>query len=302
MNNVTNRNVMSHVLSLPPEKRAMFVQLLKQKTGQQKAELSGIPSKEDAWVMRYRPNEQARLRLFCFPYAGGSASLFRSWQEAVPADVEVCAIQPPGREQRLAETPYTRIKPFIHDLAVAIMPYLDRPFAFYGHSMGSLVSFELARYLRREYGKLPVCLYLAAYRAPQLPNPNIKIYHLPTEVFKVVLRADGIAETLLQNEELMNAMLPTLRADFELCDTYHYEEESPLDCPFVIFGGMEDVRVRPADLEQWPMHSSAGCRLSLLPGSHFFLHSARDMLLAEIAQDLHARLDALAGIELVHAQ
>src|SRR5207249_7884779 len=147
-------------------------------------------------------------------------------------------------------------------------------------------SFELARQLRRTHDKHPVRLCLAAYRAPQLPNPNIKIYHLPSEVFKVVLRADGIPEKILQNEELMQAMLPTLRADFELCDSYRYTEEPPLECPFSIFGGLEDVRVGAADLEAWRIHSSVPSNFSMLPGSHFFLHSAQDLLLAAIAQDL----------------
>ncbi len=206
----------------------------------------------------------------------------------------MCGIQLPGRESRLGEAAYKRLLPLVRDLAPAIYPYLDRPFAFYGHSMGALLCFELARYLRNTYARQPVCLYLAAYRAPQLKNPNIKIYHLPSEVFKVVLRADGIPETILQNEELMQAILPTLRADFELCDTYEYRDERPLDCPFLIFGGQEDVRVNAADLELWPVHSSQPCHLSVLPGAHFFLHSAQDQLLSLLAQDLHMRLAALA--------
>ena len=164
-------------------------------------------------------------------------------------------------------------------------------FAFFGHSMGALVSFELARQLRRTHDKHPVRLCLAAYRAPQLPNPNIKIYHLPSEVFKVVLRADGIPEKVLQNEELMQALLPIIRADYELCDTYIYREEPPLECPFSIFGGLEDVRISTADLEAWRIHSSAPSSLSLLPGPHLFLHSAQDLLLAEISQALELQMN-----------
>jgi surfactin synthase thioesterase subunit len=159
--------------------------------------------------------------------------------------------------------------------------------------MGALVSFELARHLRRTGRPQPIGLYLAAYRAPHLPNPNIKIYHLPSEVFKVVLRAEGIAEMILQNEELMQAMLPTLRADFELCDTYEFREETPLEYPFAIFGGLEDVRIGAGDLEAWPMHSSAACSLAMFPGAHFFLHSAQDQLCAAIAERLTAQLSQL---------
>lgn len=286
------KDVSERIAALPPDKQAMLLRVLKQKSSSSANDPPSVQTASDRWVVRYRPNEQARLRLFCLPYAGGGASIFHAWPDGLPADVEVCGIQLPGRESRLREPAYARITPLIEALTDALIPYLDRPFAFYGHSMGALISFELACHIRRVYNKLPFCLYLAAYRAPQLPNPNIKIYHLPLEVFKVVLRADGIPETILQNEELMQAMQPTLRADFELCDTYEYQEEPPLACPFLIFGGLEDVRVKSADLEPWAVHSSASCSLSLLPGSHFFLHSAQDLLLAAISQDLKARLSA----------
>jgi medium-chain acyl-[acyl-carrier-protein] hydrolase len=284
------KDVSERIAALSPDKQATLLRMLKQKSGPSVSDQPPVQAASDRWIVRYRPNEQAKLRLFCIPYAGGGASIFHAWPDGLPADVEVCGIQLPGRESRLRERAYVRIAPLIEALADALVPYLDRPFAFYGHSMGALISFELARHLRSTYNKLPFCLYLGAYRAPQLPNPNIKIYHLPSEVFKVVLRADGIPETILQNEELMQAMQPTLRADFELCDTYEYREELPLACPFLIFGGLEDVRVKAADLEPWLVHSSAARNLSLLPGSHFFLHSAQDLLLAAISQDLKARL------------
>lgn len=280
------KDISERIAALSPDKQTMLFQQLRKKVH---PPVIDQPS-SDEWIVRYQPNEQARLRLFCFPYAGGGAALFRQWQDAMPTDVDVCCIQLPGREYRLGKPAYTRMGPLIQDMADAILPYLDRPFAFFGHSMGALVSFELARQLRRRYDRQPVRLYLAAYRAPQLPNPNIKIYHLPSEVFKVVLRAEGIPEMLLQNEELMQVMLPTLRADFELCDTYEYKEEPVFGCPLSIYGGLEDVRISKADLEAWRIHSSATCSLSMFPGSHFFLHSAQDLLLSAIAQSLEIHL------------
>jgi medium-chain acyl-[acyl-carrier-protein] hydrolase len=292
------KNVSERIAALSPDKQAMLLQRLRQKTGQPATIAPPTTGTQlphispDGWIVRYRQNEGARLRLFCFSYAGGGASIFRQWPDLLPQDVEVCAIQLPGREYRLAEPAYTNLDSLIEALADAIAPYLDRPFAFFGHSMGSLVCFELARQLRRTHDKHPVHLYIGAYRAPHLPNPNVKIYHLPLEVFKVILRADGIPERILQNEELMQAMLPTLRADFELCDTHIYKEEAPLQCSFSIFGGQEDNRISPAELDAWRIHSSALCSLSLLPGSHFFLHSAQDLLLSTLSQDLGAQLSA----------
>jgi len=285
------KTVTERVAALSREKQALLLQGLKQKANQPlNSTIRPRSSSLDSWIVRFQPNEQARLRLFCFPYAGGGASIYRQWAKFLSPDIEVCGVQPPGREYRMNEAAYKRMPLLLESLTDAITPYLDRPFAFYGHSMGALISFALARHLRETQQKLPVRLYLAAYRAAHLPNPNIKIYHLPSEVFKVVLRADGISEMVLQNEELMQAMLPTLRADFELCDTYEFQEESPLECPLVVYGGLEDVRVSPSDLEAWRIHSGKEHNLAMFPGGHFFLHSEQDRLLASLAQDLEQYL------------
>ncbi|WBC14938.1 alpha/beta fold hydrolase [Micromonospora sp. WMMA1998] len=269
------------IAELPAEKQAALLQRLQRRRG-----VAPPDAASDRWFFRRRPDPQARMRLFCFPYAGGGAGVFRTWTDELPPDVEVLAAQLPGREARVGEKPFTRIGPLVDALATAIRPHLDRPFMFFGHSMGALVAFELARHLRREHLPQPDRLMLAAYRAPQLPNPNIKIYHLPDEVLKVVLQTDGTPQRILQNDELMRAMLPTLRADFELCDTYEYREEPPLDYPLSIFGGTEDVRISAGDLDGWRAHAGAGCTFTRVPGGHFFVHSAQDLLLAAIAEVL----------------
>jgi medium-chain acyl-[acyl-carrier-protein] hydrolase len=280
------KDVTKRIAALPEEKRIALVRRLKQRAAQAESSAPDVQLSPEAWVLRYRPNDQARLRLFCFPYAGGRASVFRSWVDGLPSDIELCSIQLPGREERLREPPYKRLEPLVQALADALVLYLDRPCVFYGHSMGALVSFEVARQLRKTYNRQPIALHLAAFRAPQLPKPNIKIYHLPAEVFKVVLRADGIPETILQNDELMQLMLPTLRADYEVCDTYEYREEPPLSCPFFLYYGQEDVRVREADMLGWSVHTLEQSRITMIPGSHLFLHTSQDLLISEISQSL----------------
>ena len=123
----------------------------------------------NSWIFGVRPNTQARLRLFCFPHAGGGASFFRSWIGTLPPDIEVCPVQLPGRENRLKERPFNQYTLLIQALAQALRPYLTVPFAFFGHSMGALVSFGLARQLRQQNEPLPVHLFASAYRAPQIP-------------------------------------------------------------------------------------------------------------------------------------
>lgn len=264
------------IAALQPQQRAALVERLRR------------GSTRPGWVVRFQPEPEADLRLFCFAYAGGGASIFRTWAGGLPSGIEVCAVQLPGHESRIREPAHRRIRPLVEALAQAIEPELDRPFAFFGHSMGALVAFELARELRRTGRPQPAALSLAAFRAPQMPNPNIRIHHLPDEMFTVVLRSEGVPETVLQNAELMAALLPTLRADFELCDTYEYTPQARLTCPISIFGGLDDVRVGSGDLDGWQLHTSGPSSVALLPGSHFFLHSAQDALLAAIGQDLHS--------------
>ena len=143
------KNVNERIAALSSDQQMMLLQRLRQKAAQPASSALPAHSSLNEWIVRYRPNEQARMRLFCFPYAGGRASIFRSWLDALPEEVELCGIQLPGREDRLGEQAYTRLTPLVQTLAEAIYPYLDKPFAFYGHSMGSLISFELARELRR---------------------------------------------------------------------------------------------------------------------------------------------------------
>src|SRR5262245_17886558 len=132
----------------------------------------------NSWISHWRHNPEARLRLFCLPYAGGGASSYKTWAENLPPAVEVCPVQPPGREGRRGELPFTRLLPLIGAISEAILPLLDRPFALFGHSLGAKVAFELARALQQKHGFNPVYLFISACPAPQLPNHEM-IHNLP---------------------------------------------------------------------------------------------------------------------------
>ena len=242
----------------------------------------------DSWIAYRKPRPQARLRLFCFPYAGGGALIFRTWADGLPADVEVCPIQLPGRGTRLMEPLFTQLSPLIQALAQALLPLLDKPFAFFGHSLGALVSFALARQLRRQYGVQPVHLFVSAGRAPQLPHQGLPVHTLPEEDFLAELRRlNGTPSAMLEHEELMQIALPVLWADFAVYETYVYATELPLNCPISTFGGLRDRTVSQSDLEAWREQTSGSFSLQMFPGDHFFLNTTQPLLLRVLSQELH---------------
>ena len=246
------------------------------------------PRAASEWLTRPRPNPQARLRLFCFPYAGGNVHAFRKWPQQLPPGVEVLAAQLPGRGARMREQPYTSVTALVEELGVAVRPLLDRPFAFFGHSMGAIIAFELARLLRGEGGAAPAHLFVSGRRAPQIPDADPPTYNLPdAEFIEEVRRLNGTPPEVLEHPELMGLMLPLLRADFQVVDTYRYADGPPLGCPISAFGGLQDFDVTREQLEAWREQTTSGFVRRMFDGDHFFLHRAEPVLLATIARDLH---------------
>jgi medium-chain acyl-[acyl-carrier-protein] hydrolase len=228
------------------------------------------------------------MRLFCFPYAGGSAAIYRRWHEEFPPDVEVCAIQLPGRGGRLQETLQTSLGPLVEKLAPAIVDYLDKPFAFFGHSMGALIGFELARRLRAAQDVRPAHLFISGRSAPQLENRTAPIHDLPeAELLEKLRELNGTPREVLENPELMRLMLPMLRADFSLCETYAYSRQRPLECPITAFGGWHDREVSRESLSKWSEQTEAAFVLRMLPGDHFFLNAYRPLLVETISRELY---------------
>lgn len=232
-------------------------------------------------------SERAKIRLFCFPYAGGSSLIFRTWGNALGSSVAVCPARLPGRERRLMEKPFTSAQALVEAAADAILPHLDRPFAFFGHSMGAIISFELARYLRRHNRPQPTRLFISGRSAPQLGVKESATYSLPDAEFaEELLRLNGTPREVLEHPELMQLMLPLLRADFEVCQTYQYLPEPPLDCPITAFGGLNDQDVSGEMVGAWREQTSRPFNLWMLPGDHFFVNSAQERILQILSRDL----------------
>jgi len=225
--------------------------------------------------------------MFCFPYAGGGASIYRLWSRFLPLEVEVCPVHLPGRERKVNEPLFTHITPLIEMLTQVLDPYMDIPFTFFGHSMGALISFEMARSLRKNGSRGPMHLFLSAHRAPQLPRSHAPISHLPeSEFVQNVINLGGTPLAVIQNAELMQLLLPLLRADFEITETYAYLDEPPFDCPITAFGGELDTAVSVQEVAAWRMQTQGPFALNILAGDHFFIHSNQNLLLRHLSQDL----------------
>jgi medium-chain acyl-[acyl-carrier-protein] hydrolase len=245
-----------------------------------------------SWLQYWYRKPQARVRLFCFPYAGSGASIFCAWSRHLPQDIEVCPVQLPGREDRLLERPFTNLPMLLDALVPALLPYMDMPYALFGHSMGSLISFELARYLyQMEYSRMPIYLFVSGHSAPQIPDPDPPTYHLPDSGFiEELRRLAGTSEEILQNTEFLQLLMPLLRADFALCDTYKYVHGKALNCPISAFGGLQDAGVTHDGMNAWCIQTSGLFQLRFFAGDHFFIQKEQAALLQALSQDLFSVL------------
>ena len=249
------------------------------------------PKTHNPWIKCIALNQNARLRLFCFHYAGGNAFVFRSWANQILDNIDIYAIELPGHGTRLTEPAFDRMAPLIQTLKAALLPYLlGPPFAFFGHSMGALISYELSQSLRQEHGLTPAHLFVSGHHAAHLPDPEPPIHDLPTADFLNALRRyNGTPEIILQNAELMELLLPNLRADFAMLETYVHQPHPPLGCPISAYGGLQDWRTSAEALEAWRKHTQAAFARQLFEGDHFFIHSNQ----AAVLQTLNTALGKL---------
>jgi surfactin synthase thioesterase subunit len=249
------------------------------------------PDAADAWVGAAPSTAATRLRLFCFPYAGGGASIFRAWREQLPPSVDVRPVQLPGRENRLREQPFRRMDELVLVLTRVLAPMLELPFAFFGHSMGALTAFELARALRRRGLQEPVALFVSGHRAPHIPDTDPPIHALEEgRLVEELERLNGTPAAVLADEELRQLVLPSIRADFEVCETYAYADDDPFACPIHAFGGLADRKASQPQLEPWRRYTRGAFTLEMLPGDHFFVVAQRAALVDSVARKLNAAL------------
>jgi len=213
--------------------------------------------------------------MFCVPFAGAGASAFNGWSSAFPDTVELHAIQLPGRESRYPEPALSDAYEAAQLLADAIEPYLDRCYIFFGYSMGALLAFEIIRELRRRRAPMPAQLFVGARRAPQLAATWPPLAQLPRETFlKLVSDYYDPPLAVWQNPDLLQIVLPVLRADLALCQGYVYRHEPPFDFPIQAFAGLRDRSAPFSAVQAWREQTSGEFALEVFNGAHFFLNSS----------------------------
>lgn len=251
------------------------------------------------WLVTYQDCPAAKLRLFCFPHAGGGAHIYHSWTDDLPSRIEVCGLQLPGRENRSHEPPFTDIFKLTREIAKAIKPLSDKSYAFYGHSMGALIAYEVTRILAREQDKLPAFLFIGARRAPHIPTRKQHQVHTLDDrsIIQVVRQLEGTSSKIISDERVIDYFLPVIRADFALFEKYCYIPEEPIACPIIAFGGTLDKECSKEDIALWRQHTKGYFDMHLLSGGHFFHQHQRQNLLRIIASYLECFL-ALKGNEI----
>ncbi|MEU9782980.1 alpha/beta fold hydrolase [Streptomyces phaeochromogenes] len=232
----------------------------------------------NTWLRVHTPRPRARIRLVCFPHAGGAASAFRDWGALLPAAIEVAVVQYPGRQDRFGDPLPQSVAELAERTAAAVGERLDRPTAFFGHSMGATVAFEAARLLQPRFPTPLVRLFASARKAPADCRPN-GLRLDDDEVKELVRRLGGEGAALLENEELSRLVLPVLRHDLRMVESYRHVPGAPLTCPITAIVGKDDSSVTRADAERWSACTMAACRVRELDGGHFYFEkSPRDVM------------------------
>lgn len=213
--------------------------------------------------------------LFCFPYAGADSFAYAQLAASLDGVMSVWSLQLPGRWPRYSEPPYDNIYMLTEAMCKDLHGWPDMPFAFFGHSMGSVIAYEFAHVLQRSYAKMPSHIFVSAHRAPHLPLRHPPLHNMSDDELLVELyRLDGTPKEALHNEELMRVMMPRIRADAKLIETYAYADSNPLPCPITAIGGSSDHWVSEEEIHAWSKHTKCLFSAYMLPGNHFYLRHA----------------------------
>ena len=241
----------------------------------------------EPWIIRSRVRPSSRVRIICFPFPGGSATLFERWHEHLPETVEVCGVQLPGRQKRISETPLTDVGVAVGQLATFLGQYCDRPIAVFGDCAAAFLAFELCHRLRDTMGIHPIHLFVTSCRAPHLSNRREIIHELPDPDLKREMIKLGVApEWLQKNDAVFSAFLYLIRADFKMVETYRMTKLGAFGFPVTAFLGQNDPTCTIEELAAWEIHTNAGFRKVVLNASHNITTSHLEDIIPVIIDDL----------------
>lgn len=244
----------------------------------------------DKWFATIKQNPKAEIKMFCFPYGGGNASVFTGWPKFLPDFVELYAIQLPGRANRISESPIVNMNDLLTKLSLLLVRYIDRPYVFFGHSLGALIAFEISKRMEKVFGYQPEWLFLSAHSPPGLER-KIKLYELSDDDFiSEIRKKNGTPKEIFDNEELLSYVLPVLKSDYKLSETYSYNDLTKVNIPLHVFGGDYDLTVTEKILMLWKDFSTSNeFSFKSFPGDHFFLNKNQfeSKLLEEVSNKLY---------------
>jgi medium-chain acyl-[acyl-carrier-protein] hydrolase len=250
----------------------------------------------DKWVPFRNEGTVIRCRVFLFPHAGGTAAFYRLLRRFMPPEIDLCPLELPGRATRLEERPLTSMSSLIEHLRHTLQPLMEVPFGFFGHSVGACMAYEAARQLRSVDGRTAMHLFVSGRGSPDLALAEPSVKHLCSDhdLVAVLSRFGGTPAAVMQRFELVEALLPALRADLELVERYAVDRPHRIPCPISAFGGADDV-FHSASLQSWRDFADARFRICILPGGHFYFLSAAEVLAKELTQDLRASMSMAAA-------
>jgi surfactin synthase thioesterase subunit len=240
-------------------------------------------------MMRRTPMADGRVTLFCLPYAGGGATIYHGWKSRIPSWIELMPLHLPGRGVRHNQPAMHDWRELIGLLLRDVQPYIARPLAIFGHSMGALIGLELAYAIRARHQRTPVWFGASGSKAPSRRELDLKWLDCPEETLVDELRSlNGTPPELLDNRELLQLVLPVVRADFHLCGSYCRPRRAPLDCPLLVLAGMDDQEVSQPheNLTAWHAETSGACQVEMLDGDHFFIEKRQDAVISLVVESL----------------
>ncbi|CAO5236316.1 thioesterase II family protein [Frankia sp. AgKG'84/4] len=250
---------------------------------------------ESLWFRRVAAARNTGIRLVCFPHAGGSATFYQPFARALESVADLWAVQYPGRQDRRSEPPFESIDDVADQLAGLLGSAAGPPLAFFGHSMGAVVAFEVARRLRRAGRPGPAALFVSGRRAPSVPRIELVHQGTDADILRALRELAGTDPRILGDEEIQQMILPVVRGDYRAVERHRHVPGPPLTCPVVAFGGDDDPHASVADLRAWADHTTGAFEAHVFSGGHFYLVDELDGVTAAIAENLAALAGPVSG-------